>query len=395
MNYRKFRPDRIFTGNVLLDEGYVLVTSDEGKIQDILPAREAGDDVEVLQGILSPGFINCHCHLELSHMKGMIPENTGMSDFVLAVVQQRHLSEDRIYTAIDQAETEMLKNGIVAVGDICNNLYTIRQKHKGRLYYHNFIEASGFVPEIAAQRFRRSVDFFNGYAQLYSMPVESNSIVPHAAYSVSKELFGQITSFPGNHILTMHNQEAKAEEELFMKKEGDFIRMYSGMNIDISFFEPTGNSSLRAVIPFFKKNQKLILVHNVTTSQADIDYLKENGESAPSVFFCLCPNANLYIGNGLPDIETLANSGYPLVVGTDSLASNKQLSILEELKTLSHYKLLKTEQLLKWSTLNGAKALEIDALYGSFDSGKQPGVLLLKNVTEYAIAEDATVERLV
>ena len=395
MSYRKLNADHLFTGQKFLSSDDVLVVDDKGTIEAIVPLAEAGEGLEKFEGILSPGFVNCHCHLELSHMKGMIPEKSGMSQFVLAVVQQRHLSEEAILKSINEAENEMLQNGVVAVGDICNNLITIRQKHQGNLYYHNFIEASGFVPSIAGQRFTRSVDFFNAFAQLYPLPVESNSIVPHAPYSVSPELFERILSFPGNHIMTMHNQEAVAEEELFLRKEGDFLQMYKEMNIDISFFKATGKSSLQAALPYFKKNQKLLLVHNVTTNENDISYLRHLHHS-PDIYFCLCVNANLYIGNGLPDIPLLANSGFPLVIGTDSLASNKQLHILEELKTIQeNFPSIQLGDLLQWATLNGAQALELDKLFGSFEKGKSPGVIHIANIYDRRITGSTTVERII
>ena len=401
MNYRKFRADQLFTGYQLLGNDAVLVTDEQGVVETILPYAEAGDEVEQLVGILSPGFINCHCHLELSHMKGLIPEKAGMTDFVLAVVQQRHHPDENILAAIETAESEMLQNGIVAVGDICNNTLTLAQKRKGRMYYHNFIEASGFVPAIAEQRFARSLDFFNAYAQQYALPIESNSIVPHAPYSVSPELFKRIIHFPGNHILTMHNQESMAEEELFMNNKGDFRRMFEGMNIDISFFQPSGKNSLQTVLPYFLRNQTLILVHNVTTTENDIDILKNSGSSSPDsrlrtpdYYFCLCPSANLYIGNGLPNIDLLMNSGIPIVMGTDSLASNHQLSILEEIKTLQHlFPALELLQLLQWATINGAKALQLEEMLGSFEKGKKPGVVLIKT-EENGIGSGSQVERL-
>ena len=420
MSYRKFRADQLFTGYQLLDKDTVLITDEQGVVESILPYAEAGDEVEYFPGILSPGFINCHCHLELSHMKGAIPEKSGMTDFVLAVVQQRHHPDENILAAIEEAENDMLQNGIVAVGDICNNTLTLPQKKKGRLYYHNFIEASGFVPSIAEQRFARSLEFFNAYAQQYALPIESNSIVPHAPYSVSPELFKRIIHFPGNHILTMHNQESIAEEELFIHNKGDFQRMFEGMKIDISFFQPSGKNSLQTVLPYFLRNQTLILVHNVTTSEKDITYLKKVGSSSPDsplplklqgakptlpsaeasegkpdLFFCICPNANLFIGNGLPDIDLLIKSNIPIVMGTDSLASNRQLSILEEIKTLQHhFPKLDLLQLLQWATINGARALQLEEMLGSFEKGKRPGVLLIKEGPVDGIGGSSKVERL-
>ncbi len=398
MSYRKLRAAQLFTGNQLLDNSYVLILDELGIIEAIVPVDEAGPDIEQFEGILTPGFINCHCHLELSHMKDLVPENTGMIDFILSIFKQRHSSEELIYLAIEKAESEMVLNGIVAVGDICNTTHTLLQKKKGNLFYHNFLEVSGFSPSIAEERFNAGVSNFNSFAQQYSIPVESNSIVPHAPYSVSPLLFNKLVNFPGNHLLTMHNQECIDEDKLLMNKKGDFLRLYKELGIDLSFFEPSGFSSLQSILPYFKKNQTLILVHNVTTSKEDINFLKSLDSSLqiPQVYFCLCANANLYIGNPLPNVDLLLQSKYPIVLGTDSLASNHQLSILEEMKTLQHYfPTIELEQLLQWATLNGAKALQLDEMLGSFEKGKKPGVLQIKNISDNKIGTNSMVQRII
>src|SRR3954465_14225513 len=135
MAFNKFKADIIFTGTEMLTGGsHVLITNDKGVIQEIADEKEAGDDIQQVKGILSPGFINCHCHLELSHMKGLIAEKTGLVDFVFSVVTQRHFPDEEILDAIAAAENEMIQNGIVAVGDISNNILTISQKLKHNLH---------------------------------------------------------------------------------------------------------------------------------------------------------------------------------------------------------------------------------------------------------------------
>ena len=106
-------------------------------------------------------------------------------------------------------------------------------------------------------------------------------------------------------------------------------------------------------------------------------------------FFCICPNANEYIGNPLPDIDLLRTYSAAIVVGTDSLVSNYQLNVLAELQTIHrHFPHIAVKELLQWATLNGARALELDDVTGSFDPGKKPGVLIIN--------EDlSSVERLV
>lgn len=354
----------------------VLVTTADGTVQELL--RNAGDepDAEPLDGLLCPGFVNAHCHLELSHMKGCIPEGTGLVDFVFKVTTERHFEKEAMLHAINEAERQMMENGIVAVGDICNNPLTLLQKLRKNLYYHNFIEASGFLPAIVPERFKRSTDLFNVYAELYKTPQGSNSIVPHAPYSVAKELFDLIAAFPGNQLLTMHNQEVPDENELFQNKSGDFLRLYEKMKIDHSHFTATGTTSLQACLPHFFPQQTLILVHNAATTKEDLAYIAQH--DTPNLYFCLCPNANLYISGLLPPVDLLLEHDCKILLGTDSLASNHQLSILSEMNTLKqHFPHLTYEQMLPWATIEGAKAFGIDDKFGSFEQGRQPGVLLL------------------
>lgn len=374
MAFQKFKADQLFDGYRLLDDPYVLVTSEEGVVQDIVAESEAGDDIQVVKGILSPGFINCHCHLELSHMRGVIPEKTGLIPFVSQVMKNRHFPDVEIWEAIDRAEEEMRSSGIVAVGDICNTKLALPQKAKGRIWYHNFIEAIGFVPEMAVLRFNYAVDIFNAYANQYSIPIASNSIVPHAPYSVSDELWHKIIHFPGNQLMTIHNQETEDENNLFLNKEGEFLKFYESFKMDASFFQSSGKSSLQSYLSKFLPNQNVILVHNVHTSDKDLLFSKN---SAAKLYWCFCPNANLYITGQLPNVDLFVKQDCTIVLGTDSLASNWQLNIVAEMKAIQvHFPSITTEQLLKWATMNGAKALQLDSLLGSFEKGKKPGIVL-------------------
>ena len=377
------------------DPDSVLITTDEGIVQAVVAGREAGDDVEVYSGVLSPGFVNCHCHLELSHMKGVIPEGTGLVDFLSTVIRQRAEAAppEGVAEAIAAGEQEMLDNGIMAVGDICNTADTVAQKALGRLYYHNFIETMGFVEEGAAARFAHSLAVFNAFAEAYQLPIESNSIVPHAPYSVSGALFRLIAGFPGNHLLTIHNQESETENEWLLSGKGDFLRLYAALGLDVSFYQGTGKRSLESFLPYFYRNQSLILVHNVATGAEDVRAARAGG---PDLYFCLCPNANLYISGQLPDVELLQRQGCRIVIGTDSLASNHQLSILEELKTLQRaFPGLPTPTLLQWATAGGAEALQAEGVLGTFAAGKQPGVVLIEGGEGDRLTAGARPRRLV
>src|SRR5579863_3419096 len=118
MFFRKFKADYLFLGDRMAEPNSVLITTAEGRVQSIVPEVEAGEGVEQHRGVLSPGFVNCHCHLELSHLKGVIPEGTGLVDFLSMVIRRRGEGLERIPEAMLSGEEEMLQKGVVAVGDI-------------------------------------------------------------------------------------------------------------------------------------------------------------------------------------------------------------------------------------------------------------------------------------
>ncbi len=368
----------------MLPSNHILIANEDATIEAIVDETEAGDDVQVLNGIITPGFINSHCHLELSHMKGLVPEHTGLVDFVFSIVTQRHFAEGEITAAIKNGEDEMLANGIVAVGDICNNMLTLPQKQQQRLAYYNFVEVSGWNPSIAAMRFQKSMEYYTGFSQL---PIRNSqlSLSPHAPYSVSNELWELLqTGFP-NKTVTIHNQETAFEDALFKAGSGDFLRMYQAMGIDNSFFVPTSKSSLQSYIGKMEDARNVLLVHNTFSSEEDIASVQQLASKLlQPTFFCLCPNANQYIENAMPPLDVLRKYNAAIVLGTDSLASNWSLSIVDEIKTLrKHFPLVPLEEMLQWATINGAKALQMDKKLGSFEKGKKPGIVSLsEDLTE-------------
>lgn len=375
MSFRKLQAQKIFDGRRFLDTQQVLITLNDGTIEAIVPVADAGDDVEIVNKIISPGFINCHCHLELSHMKGRIPEKTGLVDFVFKVVTERHHGEEEILQAITDAENEMFQNGIVAVGDICNNALTITQKKKGRLAYYSFIESSGWLPSVAEMRFQRAVDLFKEFQIQH--PDFQSSIVPHAPYSVSESLWKCIQPYFQNKTVSIHNQETIFEDEFFFTGTGDFKRMYQLMKIDNSHHKPTNTSSLRSYFQKLEKAKNIILVHNTFTKQEDINFIQQSSpNNQRTTFFCLCINANRYIENALPPVELLRKNNCNIVIGTDSLASNWSLNIADEMKAIkNNFKHISLEEMLGWATLNGAKALEMENKLGSFEKSKRPGII--------------------
>ena len=387
--YQKFKATQVFTGAQLIDGAdQVLITKADGTIDALVPVSEAGDDIQQMEGILSPGFVNAHCHLELSHMKGMIPAHTGLQEFVKQIVTLRQVDPVAIQEAIVNAEAEMMENGIVAVGDISNTLDTLKQKAKHNLAYYSFVELYDLDPTRAADKILAGIEI---QKQFQENCVRA-SLVPHAPYSVTNDLWNLLSAHFGIHTITLHNQETPDENDFFKTKTGSFLGMYERTKVNLDFFEATGLSSLQSVLPVFKNAHHGILVHNSFTSAEDIQAVHAAMNNA---FWCLCPNANQYIEQTMPPIELLRSEKAKLVIGTDSYASNWSLNVLDELKTIQkHQPQIPLAEMLGWATINGAQALQMDKHLGSFELGKKPGVVLIKGVDELNGLRNASSQRI-
>ncbi|MCX2576340.1 amidohydrolase family protein [Pedobacter sandarakinus] len=344
----------------------------------------AKNEIITYSGAIVPGFINTHCHLELSHMLGKISKRTGLVNFVQAVISNRHSNADEQLRAMEAADLQMFENGIVAVGDISNEIGSKLIKQRSNIYYHTFVEAMGFNPKNAFLVMDGALRVREGFLPL---PV---SVTAHAPYSVSGELFNLINSRAEQEgaILSVHNQETKDENDFFISKTGGFLNLYQFLELDIAFFSPAGKSSLQTWLPHIKK-QKTLLVHNTVTDQEDINFSRR---MHPDLFWCLCPQANLYIEDALPDVDLLIAEGVKITLGTDSLASNHQLNILAEMKTLQDRKQVNFELMLQWATQNGAKFLGVDGQFGSLSIGKKPGLNLVQLSTDFSIQSDKVIK---
>ena len=391
---RKISADYIFTvsgtpiknGVVTIDENGQILKVDERTNHDV-------STLEIHQGVIVPGFINTHCHLELSHMKGKVDTGTTLIPFITGVVTKRAASMDEIHNAIAAAEQEMIDGGIVAVGDISNVTDTFPQKAKGNLRYYNFIEFFDFLQEQNTQA------EFDQYKAVYDALELNNgsqkTCVPHAPYSVSPSLFKKISDVNPNDGVTIsiHNEETVPENDLFLTKTGGFIDFYGGFGISLDNFEATGQTSVHYALKHMNPNNRTLFVHNTLMNAEDIAAVHAWSDK---VYWATCANANLYIENRLPNYQLFIDANAKMTIGTDSLTSNWQLSIIEEMKTIARFQsYVPFETLLKWATLNGAEALGFDTDLGSIEVGKTPGLNLLNLSDDLKLNASTEVKKLV
>jgi len=269
---RKISADTIYPIDAPPIPNGVIVINDNGQIISI-GERTSYDTstLEIYDGVIIPGFINTHCHLELSHMKGKVDTGTSLIPFISNVVQFRDIPQEEIMAAIEAGDQEMYEAGIVAVGDISNKIDTAAQKTKSSINYYTFVECFDFLQEDFAS------DTYLQYKAVYDAHtnVDGNkkSFVPHAPYSVSKKLFHLINQAnPEGCTVSLHNQETPDENLFFLKKEGAFLDFYKNFDISLDAFTATQTPSLRIngiLILIGRLAQMLIYI-------SKIDYLTTN-----------------------------------------------------------------------------------------------------------------------
>ena len=363
--------DQIFDGFRYLPAGTVLVLSPQNMLMDVLnPGQIEKNRIQHFEGVLTPGFVNAHCHLELSHLKGQISRNTGLAAFAKELITKRaKMPAEERAEWMTEADREMQSNGIVAVGDISNTNESLRCKMESPIQYHTFVELIGLNPVNAAPVFEKGKELLQIFRQ-EGLPA---SLAPHAPYSVSLPLADLISGVDEKNTapLSIHNQESREEEKFFMDKTGNITDLYAFLGLDLSFFKAPGKNSLEAFHPHLTSRPRTF-VHNTFSRESDIELAAGEG-----TYWCFCPLANLYIENAYPNYELFPMDA--ICFGTDSLASNTVLDLSAEVSAMGMARLFfPDEKILRGLTSNGAKALGLQEEIGHLRINKNAGLNQLK-----------------
>ena len=361
-----------------------MTLAEDGTILSV-ESREGVDShygTEFYSGILIPGMVNAHTHLELSYLKGQIEPDGGFTGFAegLSAVRNR-FTRGEMEQAAGYRDARLFAEGVSAVGDISNGDVTFGVKKNSRIRYHTFLELYGLKASAGA------------ILPLYEKARASGiaaTITPHSTYSLGQQAFGEAVGGAENSPLSVHFMESREEEELF-RGCGSMHDWYMERAWTADF---TGRYASPAdrIVKCIPPDRKILLVHNTFVTRRDVDMLAAH--FGGNVTFVLCPRSNRYINEAEPPARMLCDAGVRVAVGADSLASNTSLSMVEELKMLRGIPL---ETRLRWATISGAQALGIDAEYGSLEAGKRPGVALVEGVDWQAmeLLPDAATRRLV
>lgn len=353
---------------------------DDGTIIKTGELTQETASTEFYNGILCPGFVNSHCHIELSSLQGKFKKGTGMSGFINQINELRESApkEVRIECIANQFE-KLYDEGVSAMADISNCDESFQIKKESPIYTRTFIEVFGTeandVPEV-----------ISGAKQLLEKATEMGidaGITPHSPYTMSPELLTAASAEGlSKGFISYHNQESQEEEDMICSHSGALYENYIGRGLSVP--PATGKPALLHFLDRISKvhpapfKENILLIHNTVTNQESIDAAKE---AAQNLFWVTCPLSNIFIHNTLAPLKLFRENGLKILVGTDSLSSNDILSMVEEIKCIqSNFPEIPLAEILQWSTLNGAEALAQHHWLGSFTSGKKPGVVLIDNI---------------
>lgn len=378
----------------ILPENPVLVFESD-QLTDIVSKHHVADGrIEKYNGTLIPGFVNAHCHLELSHMKGKIKSGTGLTRFLHGVVTHPPVPKEEVLDAVIQADQEMWENGIVAVGDISNQSVTAELKVTSPISYHTFVEMFDFLDPSHADH------FYAQYNTVYEIFRESGleqvTRVPHSPYTVSGKLHEKLAeSLTPGAIGSIHMLENDQESLLLRGKKSDYFDFFAELGYELDHFQPPGHGSMEQFLHSRYHPDRMLFVHNTVASASDLELMRTYS-AIGQPYLVTCPNANEYIESRLPDYESWRASEIPICIGTDSYSSNHQLSVWSEICTIKSYlQSISWEELIRWACLHGAKALGMEDRLGSFEPGKSPGAVLLEHHERAGVDVDSVPRRII
>jgi aminodeoxyfutalosine deaminase len=360
-----------------VSEGAIAV-DDDGTVRMVearaaVRAEFSGAPEERADGVVVPGLVNAHCHLELSALAEVVPGGGGFIAWAQRFLKKvgETPRESRRVAAGEAAEAAA-RCGTAAIGDVGNTLDAapaIGAAGMGGVLFHELLGSrEAKTGDALADAARERAEAASTW------PADPGYVrAPHAPYSVGPELMRRIFAAAAaeKHATSIHIAEDEDEVALLRDGSGAWPSMLAAMGIDAAPRAP-GKSPVDylASLGAFDGPAPPLLVHMVCAGADDRRIAREAGATV-----VLCPRSNLHIGGRLPDVPALLDDGVPLALGTDSLASTPDLSLWGEMATLArHFPSVAAARWLEAATRGGARALGLSA-HGALTPGRRPGLL--------------------
>lgn len=359
--------------------GYVEYDND-GTVTAVGKCEDISSEKRFLDGAIVPGFVNAHCHVELSHLHGKFRKGTGMAGFIDQINELRDWAGREVkMELVRKWMDKMWADGVSAMADISNDDSSFEIKASHPMYTRTFLEVFGSEPHMC-EGVMKEVTELNAAADAAGIDAAPT---PHSCYTMSPQLLSASAAAGLDRgYLSYHSQESLEEEELIRYGSGAMYenRKRSGMSTP----PVTGESSLKYFIDRLADvrpapyDAHVLLVHNVCLSQDDIDAARK---VMNNVYWAICPLSNQFIHDALPPVRLMRENGLNVMIGTDSLSSNDDLDMVKEMYCLQeNFPEVGMNELLSWASLNGARFLSKEDELGSLTPGKKPGLVLIGNL---------------
>jgi aminodeoxyfutalosine deaminase len=323
------------------------------------PGSPAGEARDLGPGVLLPGLVNAHCHLELSHLGGEVPTGSGFVPWVESVVALRHrLPEALVRQRTAEGIRFLEEHATVAVGDVSNSLSHLELLAASQLRAVVFHELLAWDPA------RAEATLAGALERLASTPpaVEVR-LAAHAPHSVSPELLRRLAAQgPG----AIHLAESREEVRFLETGDGPWAEFLVRRGLGHVAFEAPGVSPARHVDIQGLLRPGLVAAHGVHVDAGDRELLARRG-----VFVVVCPRSNRNLGVGTADVSALLAAGVRLALGTDSLASVETLDVLEDASLVARqFPGVDRAAIVRMATAGGAEALGLRDL-GTIAPGRR------------------------
>jgi len=329
--------------------------------------------VELNNVCLLPGFVNTHTHLELTNLKDKIPYKDSFIQWIRDIIEaKKYWNKKNYINSLNLSIKQLITSGTTTVADITSTGLSPQILLNSNLRCKIYKEITGFKFDVISQIIARLKKFLSN---LHPTNLITFGIAPHAPYSVSPKLFIALYNLAKNYNLPMsiHIAEEREEIEFLMKGSGDVVHLLKELDVWEDKWKPPGLSSVRYLDSLGILNSNVIGVHLNYIDEEEIEILKEK-----RVGVVHCPKSHKFFKREDFPIQRLIDKGIIVALGTDSLASNDSLNMLEEMKELKKRYNLASELILKLATLNGAKILGLDAQIGSIQVGKLADIIGIK-----------------
>ncbi|MBU2538780.1 MAG: amidohydrolase family protein [Proteobacteria bacterium] len=355
----------IVDGAVLTEDGLVVAV---GPYVDLKDADAKQEDYE--GHVLTPSLVNCHAHLELSHL-AMLSENSpvsgDMTGWIRSLLAARAENSDQeiVHDAALMALARLYGAGCRAVADIGNMLDSrlLGDGFKTEVFF--FLELLGLCGESEE----------SALALLSGIDADVRCAA-HAPYSSGPRLIRALKerAQAGKGLLTMHVAESTQEIEFLRTGGGPFRNFLAERGVEVDLFTSPGMGSVKYLDSLGVLDSQTLCVHGVHVEDEEISLLAARGATV-----CLCPGSNRFMGVGLAPVEKMLAQNIPLVLGTDSLASNPRLSLWQEMQVLREdHPGIAPEAVFAMASFNGARLLGLGERLGTVVPGVSSSLLAVR-----------------